>query len=421
MESLNVESKIFVKYAELIEHEILKYIMPFKLRECYDAWYKYSSLENRFTGISYGAKIAALHSYIDQIFDLLLPYNQYPLVLSLIHAMGLLEDPQHTEIFNTLTKVSRHSIDDSIGKTLIDLLISDDIDKPTKILEILRGLSKEDVNVDIVTIIVRHLDYDIEASAFRSSIYTAEFKIVLFDHSSDVNLDNLLTNIYNGIIDRRSILQLKTLMFRIGDEIKYYNGYNIVNFSEPINSRRKIWFESVCYTVREFLLVHLFIYNGMVDEEGPDVIIKNDKYYVNIRNFTAKVLIGPRDQDKTIIIKSFVENIVQYRFKGIKPDLIFTSDNIYRIYITYCKTFSVKHEGKNTFFKLLSNHYTDVSNKHKGEVTTPHLYTLVKSNFSESNNVCYYVYNGTTPKGTRKILSVADQVQDSLCEVESKH
>jgi hypothetical protein len=101
-------------------------------------------------------------------------------------------------------------------------------------------------------------------------------------------------------------------MFRIGDEIKYYNGYNIVNFSEPINSRRKIWFESVCYTVREFLLVHLFNYNGMVDEER--------------QRFSL-------DQDKTIIIKSFVENIVQYRFKGIKADLIFTSDNIY---ITYC-------------------------------------------------------------------------------------
>jgi hypothetical protein len=416
MDTVSLEGRIISKYGDIMHHELLKLIVPTKLVDCYNAWYRYSNLENKVVNVSYGSKLSALHCYITQILELLEENNQYVLVVALINAMGFLE-----EMLPLLSTIERQYINFSNSNILIDILVNQEPYKKEKVVEILNKLSRAGTDENVIKILIRYLDYDIEACAFKSSFIVDDSKIVLFNPNSGVNLDALLTHVYNGIIDRDILSQLKTLMFRIDDEIRYFDGFEIVKYSEIINSRRVLWFEGMRYTVREFLLIYLFIYSGIVNEEGPDVIIKDKNYYINTKNFKRKILIGPKEHEHDEIIKIFADNIVQYRFPDIKPDNVFTTDNLYKLYIRYCITFAAAKLDKIAFFKILSKYCIDVSNRKKGEIIVPPLYTLVKSNFSESNSICYYVFNGTSPKGTRKITSPDVQSPTEPYVIESRH
>lgn len=396
MDTEGTEYLIKSKYLQLQEHAILRCIIPTKLGSCYEAWYKYYKVPERFVSPSYVVKIIGLHSYIEQIFNLI--YDKYCLLVALIHANGMYE-----ELETTLRLIDRFRVSDMKNyDTIISLLISEESDKLIKITELLQDFPRSSEKIDIVPLILRYLDYDIEPGAF--SVSTEDIKVVHFNPNSGVRLEMVLNNLYNGMITGQLINQLKTLMFRVKSNIMFYNGFEIIKFIDPINTKRKFWFEGMRYTVLEFLLVHLFIYSGIVDEEGPTIIHRKGLYYVNVRNLNQpKRLIGPTRREPEEIINSFLHNVSELRFSSLITKPYILSEELYNLYLFYCKEFSIQPVKDKTFFKRIKGRYNDISNRNKVKLTKPSIGELVRSNISESNNLCFYVYRGIIPNGTRSI------------------
>lgn len=154
-----------------------------------------------------------------------------------------------------------------------------------------------------------------------------------------------------------------------------------------------------------FIMSHINVYYGMVNIMGPSVITYPDgKKYVNVHLLCLDALNASSTYPDEYVLNIFINAVRNFEIVGFERGEHYPVDYLYQLYGNFC----CKHEciplSFRDFSVALQSLIVNISNKGDVHFIGPYipLGSLVRSITTVKGTICYYVYIGFTPKGTRR-------------------
>lgn len=226
-----------------------------------------------------------------------------------------------------------------------------------------------------------------------------------FDIRTKLDAEDISLRLWTGRITSDLINDIRTCMFYSWEDKQIYGVVkhtmpNIMTISFPTD--KIIFYEGERYNMMEFVTSHIDCYNGIVNQEGPDIVVMGHKRYVNRRKLSNVTGIVDYALDHSNVVEAFVKEAGRNNIPGLIPDTKYTEYEMYKLFSDFTTSNKVlQSPTKKPWRQEILSHIIDTSAKSKNpEEARSNIVPgrMVKATTSHpSPHICYYVFQKQIP------------------------
>jgi hypothetical protein len=234
---------------------------------------------------------------------------------------------------------------------------------------------------------------------------------VEFDIRNTINVYSLLSVVDGFNVTKEYCSHIKKAFFFNLEDYKIYalsSGVKQLMIHDIDKLKPKIiFFLDKEVSLSDFIIRVINCYAGIIDREGPDIIEENGCKYVNIYYLRKpeKPKQEPIIHDNTPLVKSFLINWIESR-TSLELSQPYSAEELYAEYCNLNAKLGRSIDELITskkFSKDIQEFVVDISTKSKvkyiGEIP---MNSIVRTDLTSKHTMCYYIYTGMFPKGTRE-------------------